>query len=40
MREADLKAVKVDENVAIWTIICRTTVIVEVRFSFKRVGEF
>ena len=26
MREVALKAVKVDENVAVWTIICRTTV--------------
>ena len=26
MKEAALEAVKVDENVAMWTIICRTTV--------------
>ena len=26
MREVALEAVKVDENVAMWTIICRTTV--------------
>ena len=27
VREVALEAVKVDENVAMWTIICRTTVI-------------
>ena len=26
MREADLEAVKVDENLAMWTKICRSTV--------------
>ena len=26
VREVNLEAVKVDENVAMWTIICRTTV--------------
>ena len=26
VREVALEAVKVDENVAMWTIICRTTV--------------
>ena len=27
VREVDLEAVQVDENVAMWTIICRSTVV-------------
>ena len=41
-REAYLEAVNVDENVAMWTIICRTTVLEEhlLYEHFVRIWDF
>ena len=39
MREVALQAVEVDENVAMWTIICRTTVHFHIKIKCLGPGD-
>ena len=38
MREVSLEAFQVDENVAMWTIICRSTVLVSIASNCLTIG--